>query len=133
MRRSGKITNALLATCVFLSSCGGDTESGPQSSVSTGAPQPTLSTTGGDVGGVGNNADTNAQSLKVNGSDYAGSWLPLGKIVGGGTMNYALSATPTQWAATDNLTPPSGPNADYTQMTAGSPPAATGMRHAGAR
>ncbi|KUY69533.1 GH92 family glycosyl hydrolase [Burkholderia cepacia] len=73
------------------------------------------------------------QSLKVNGSDYAGSWLPLGKIAGGGTMNYALSATPTQWAAADNLTPPSGPNADYTQMTAGSPPAAAGMRQAGAR
>ncbi|AMU11147.1 alpha-mannosidase [Burkholderia cenocepacia] len=66
------------------------------------------------------------QSLKVNGADYAGSWLPLGKIANGGTMRYALSATPTQWAAADNLTPPSGPNADYTQMTAGG--ASTAMR-----
>ncbi|RQT29573.1 glycoside hydrolase domain-containing protein [Burkholderia contaminans] len=73
------------------------------------------------------------QSLKVNGADYAGSWLPLGKIANGGTMNYALSATPTQWAAADNLTPPSGPNADYTQMTAGGASAATRMRQAGAR
>lgn len=73
------------------------------------------------------------QSLKVNGADYAGSWLPLGKIANGGTMSYALSATPTQWAAADNLTPPSGPNADYTQMTAGGASAATRMRQAGAR
>ncbi|WP_107311534.1 GH92 family glycosyl hydrolase [Burkholderia metallica] len=73
------------------------------------------------------------QSLTVNGADYAGSWLPLAKIANGGTMRYALSATPTQWAAADNLTPPSGPNADYTQMTAGGASAATRMREAGVR
>ncbi|MCA8018788.1 GH92 family glycosyl hydrolase [Burkholderia metallica] len=73
------------------------------------------------------------QSLTVNGADYAGSWLPLAKVANGGTMRYALSATPTQWAAADNLTPPSGPNADYTQMTAGGASAATRMREAGVR
>ncbi|AOJ33719.1 GH92 family glycosyl hydrolase [Burkholderia metallica] len=73
------------------------------------------------------------QSLTVSGADYAGSWLPLAKIANGGTMRYALSATPTQWAAADNLTPPSGPNADYTQMTAGGASAATRMREAGVR
>ncbi|WP_244133004.1 GH92 family glycosyl hydrolase [Burkholderia metallica] len=73
------------------------------------------------------------QSLTVNGADYAGSWLPLAKVANGGTMRYALFATPTQWAAADNLTPPSGPNADYTQMTAGGASAATRMREAGVR
>ncbi|HGO6146951.1 TPA: glycoside hydrolase domain-containing protein, partial [Burkholderia cepacia] len=83
--------------------------------------------------GAGHPSFAYIQSLKVNGADYAGSWLPLGKIANGGTLSYTLSAAPTQWAAADNLTPPSGPNADYTQMTAGSPSTMTRMRRAGAQ
>ncbi len=58
------------------------------------------------------------RSLKLDGADYAGSWLPLGAIDKGATLRYQLSATPTQWAAADKLRPPSGPDADYTRMTA---------------
>lgn len=56
--------------------------------------------------------------MKLNGTTYAGSWLPLDKIKGGGTLSYTLSPTPTDWASDPALTPPSGPDADYTRPTA---------------
>ncbi|KVE32542.1 GH92 family glycosyl hydrolase [Burkholderia sp. TSV86] len=68
------------------------------------------------------------RSLKLNGADYAGSWLPLGSIANGGTLRYALSPVPTDWAAADSLTPPSGANADYARMTASAPPDAARTR-----
>ncbi|WP_323120236.1 glycoside hydrolase domain-containing protein [Burkholderia alba] len=64
------------------------------------------------------------RALKVNGTAYAGSWLPLQTVADGGTLSYMLSSTATDWAAAENLTPPSGPNADYTRMTAAGPTAA---------
>lgn len=56
--------------------------------------------------------------MKLNGTVYQGSWLPFGKIENGGTLSYTLSAEPTTWGEGEALTPPSGPNADYTQPTA---------------
>ncbi|SCX64798.1 GH92 family glycosyl hydrolase [Variovorax sp. EL159] len=56
--------------------------------------------------------------MKLNGTAYAGSWLPLDKIRGGGTLSFTLSPTPTDWASDPALTPPSGPAADYTKATA---------------
>ena len=56
--------------------------------------------------------------MKLNGTTYPGSWLPLDKIKNGGTLKYTLSATPTEWGAGDDLTPPSGPDADYSKPTA---------------
>lgn len=56
--------------------------------------------------------------MKLNGTTYAGSWLPLDKIKDGGTLSYKLSPTPTDWASDPALTPPSGPDADYTKATA---------------
>jgi putative alpha-1,2-mannosidase len=60
--------------------------------------------------------------MKLNGTSYQGSWLPLDKIKDGGTLSYTLSATPTEWGAGDALTPPSRPGADYSKATAGTPP-----------
>jgi predicted alpha-1,2-mannosidase len=56
--------------------------------------------------------------MKLNGTTYAGSWLPLDRIKDGGTLSYTLSPTPTDWASDPALTPPSGPAADYTKATA---------------
>lgn len=56
--------------------------------------------------------------MKLNGTTYKGSWLPLDKIRNGGMLKYALSATPTDWGEGDDLTPPSGPGADYSRPTA---------------
>ncbi len=56
--------------------------------------------------------------MKLNGTTYAGSWLPLDKIKDGGTLTYKLSPAPTDWASDPALTPPSGPAADYTKATA---------------
>jgi hypothetical protein len=36
----------------------------------------------------------------------------------GGKLGYILSKTPTEWGAAPELTPPSGPNADYSRPTA---------------
>jgi putative alpha-1,2-mannosidase len=49
---------------------------------------------------------------------YRGTWLPLDKMKDGGKLGYILSKTPTEWGAAPELTPPSGPNADYSQPTA---------------
>ncbi|MCR6476233.1 GH92 family glycosyl hydrolase [Variovorax sp. ZS18.2.2] len=57
-------------------------------------------------------------TMKFNGTAYAGSWLPVDKIKDGGTLSYTLSPTPTDWASDPALTPPSGPDADYTKATA---------------
>ncbi|MDR5761752.1 GH92 family glycosyl hydrolase [Caballeronia sp. LZ035] len=54
-------------------------------------------------------------SVKLNGQDWKGSWLPLAAIANGGTLTYTLSSTYTTWAGGTALTPPSGPAADYTQ------------------
>ncbi|MDR5783060.1 GH92 family glycosyl hydrolase [Caballeronia sp. LZ065] len=54
-------------------------------------------------------------SVKLNGQDWKGSWLPLAAIANGGTLTYTLSSTATMWAGASTLTPPSGPAADYTQ------------------
>ena len=56
--------------------------------------------------------------MKLNGTTYAGSWLPLDKIKDGGTLSFKLSTTPTDWASDPSLTPPSGAAADYTRSTA---------------
>lgn len=56
--------------------------------------------------------------MKLNGTTYAGSWLPLDRIKDGGTLSFKLSTTPTDWASDPSLTPPSGPAADYTKTTA---------------
>ncbi len=55
--------------------------------------------------------------MKLNGTTYAGSWLPLDRIKDGGTLSFKLSTTPTDWASDPSLTPPSGPAADYTKAT----------------
>lgn len=54
-------------------------------------------------------------SVKLNGQEWKGSWLPLAAIANGGTLSYTLSSTYTPWASGSALTPPSGPAADYTQ------------------
>jgi len=56
--------------------------------------------------------------MKLGDTVYQGSWLPLDKIRDGGTLTYKLSATPTEWGAAPELTPPSGPSADYSKPTA---------------
>ena len=56
--------------------------------------------------------------MKLGDAVYQGSWLPLDKVADGGTLSYKLSTTPTEWGAGDALTPPSGPDADYTKPTA---------------
>ena len=56
--------------------------------------------------------------MKLNGTTYAGSWLPLDKIKDGGTLGYKLSPAPTEWASDAVSAPPSGPAADYTKATA---------------
>jgi predicted alpha-1,2-mannosidase len=66
------------------------------------------------------------KELKLNGQTYNGSWLPLAQIANGGTLSYTLSATPTNWGTAANLTPPSGPNADYTKSVA-APSSASGV------
>jgi len=60
--------------------------------------------------------------MRLNNTPYQGSWLPLDKIKDGGMLAFGLSKTPTTWGADESLTPPSGPNADYTKPTA-TPPA----------
>lgn len=67
------------------------------------------------------------KTLTVNGKTYSGSWLPLDRIADGGSLRYKLSPTATDWAAADNLTPPSGPDADYDRMTAADPSAAAAI------
>lgn len=58
------------------------------------------------------------RSLTVNGRAHPGSWLPLRTIRYGAWLNFGLGAAPSQWAAAEELTPPSGADADYTRMTA---------------
>jgi putative alpha-1,2-mannosidase len=61
--------------------------------------------------------------MKLDDAPYQGTWLPLDKIKDGGKLTFTLSKTPTEWGADDALTPPSGPDADYTQATAKDLPA----------
>ncbi|MGF6571764.1 putative alpha-1,2-mannosidase [Paraburkholderia sp. GAS333] len=61
------------------------------------------------------------KELKLNGQTYSGSWLPVAQIANGGTLSYTLSTAPTTWGASADLTPPSGPNADYTRSVAALP------------
>ena len=56
--------------------------------------------------------------LTVNGDAHPSSWLPVREVKNGGAMTFKLAAKPTTWAAAPSLTPPSGPNADYTRSTA---------------
>lgn len=56
--------------------------------------------------------------VTLNGKEYQGSWLPLEAIKDGGLLQYELSERPTKWAQEESLTPPSGPEADYTKSTA---------------
>lgn len=56
--------------------------------------------------------------VTLNGKEYQGSWLPLEAIKDGGHLQYELSERPTKWAQEESLTPPSGPEADYTKSTA---------------
>jgi predicted alpha-1,2-mannosidase len=58
-------------------------------------------------------------TVTLNGKPYQGSWLPLAAFAAqGGTLRYTLSTTPTTWGDDPALTPPSGPNADYTKSVA---------------
>ena len=58
-------------------------------------------------------------TVTLKGEPYQGSWLPLAKFAAqGGTLRYTLSTTPTTWGVDPTLTPPSGPNADYTKSVA---------------
>jgi putative alpha-1,2-mannosidase len=65
--------------------------------------------------------------MKLNDVTYQGSWLPLEKIADGGKLRYTLSAQPTEWGAGEALTPPSGPDADYSKPTATPPASAVQM------
>lgn len=58
------------------------------------------------------------EEMKLGDATYQGSWLPLDKVANGGTLSYKLSATPTKWGESGDLTPPSGPDADYSKATA---------------
>ncbi|MDN5794331.1 MAG: glycoside hydrolase family 92 protein [Intrasporangium sp.] len=62
------------------------------------------------------------QSLRLNWRAYPASWLPLRQLRYGAKLDFALGASPSQWAAADALTPPSGADADYTRMTANGDP-----------
>ena len=55
--------------------------------------------------------------MKLGDAVYQGTWLPLDKIRDGGKLSFKLSATPTEWGTAPELTPPSGPAADYTKAT----------------
>lgn len=61
------------------------------------------------------------KELKLNGQTYNGSWLPVAQIANGGTLSYTLSTAPTTWGTSADLTPPSGPGADYTRSVAALP------------
>ncbi|QND54096.1 glycoside hydrolase family 92 protein [Phyllobacterium sp. 628] len=58
------------------------------------------------------------KEMKLGGTVYQGTWLPLDKIAKGGEIRFTLSDKPTDWGSGDDLTPPSGPDADYTKATA---------------
>ncbi|MEP7452703.1 GH92 family glycosyl hydrolase [Phyllobacterium sp. SB3] len=56
--------------------------------------------------------------MKLGDAAYKGTWLPLDKIANGGKLSFTLSKLTTEWGAAPELTPPSGPNADYSKATA---------------
>ena len=56
--------------------------------------------------------------LSLDGRAYASSWLPLREVHQGGRLAFTLASRPTGWAASDAVTPPSGPDADYSRPTA---------------
>lgn len=56
--------------------------------------------------------------MKLNDAEYKGTWLPLDKVRNGGKLSFKLSAAPTDWGSAPELTPPSGPAADFTKATA---------------
>ncbi|TXR49933.1 glycoside hydrolase family 92 protein [Phyllobacterium endophyticum] len=56
--------------------------------------------------------------MKLNDAEYKGTWLPLDKIRNGGKLSFKLSDKPTEWGSAPELTPPSGPAADYSKSTA---------------
>ncbi|WP_222594187.1 glycoside hydrolase domain-containing protein [Terrabacter aerolatus] len=60
--------------------------------------------------------------LTVGRTSHQSSWLPLCEVKGGGAMSFTLAARPTGWATAESLTPPSGPDADYTRSTAAGRP-----------
>lgn len=57
-------------------------------------------------------------SLRVGNSEQPSSWLPLRLVRPGTQLSYVLSTEPTAWASADNLTPPSGADANYNKLTA---------------
>jgi predicted alpha-1,2-mannosidase len=56
--------------------------------------------------------------MKLGDAEYKGTWLPLDKIRNGGKLSFKLSTEPTTWGEAPELTPPSGPAADYSKATA---------------
>ncbi|MBB3238083.1 putative alpha-1,2-mannosidase [Phyllobacterium endophyticum] len=56
--------------------------------------------------------------MKLGDAEYKGTWLPLDKIRHGGKLSFKLSDKPTEWGSAPELTPPSGPAADYSKSTA---------------
>ncbi|MHC1547313.1 GH92 family glycosyl hydrolase [Phyllobacterium sp. K27] len=58
------------------------------------------------------------KEMKLGDAVYSGTWLPLEKIAKGGKLSFALSKLTTDWGAAPELTPPSGPSADYGKATA---------------
>ncbi|MDR6633717.1 putative alpha-1,2-mannosidase [Phyllobacterium sp. 1468] len=57
-------------------------------------------------------------AMRFNDAEYKGTWLPLDKIRNGGKLSFTLSDKPTEWGSAPELTPPSGPSADYSKATA---------------
>ncbi|EJM99971.1 GH92 family glycosyl hydrolase [Phyllobacterium sp. YR531] len=58
------------------------------------------------------------EQMKLDDAVYSGTWLPLEKIAKGSKLSFTLSKLTTEWGAAPELTPPSGPNADYSKATA---------------
>ncbi|AIY39923.1 Alpha-1,2-mannosidase [Collimonas arenae] len=53
------------------------------------------------------------KALKVNGKDWASTWLPLSTVQAGGTLDFSVADKPTSWGQTS--TPPSGANGNFSQ------------------
>jgi putative alpha-1,2-mannosidase len=52
-------------------------------------------------------ANSYVQALEVNGAVDDSSWLPIGQVAAGGTLDFTLGTSPSMWATAAGSAPPS--------------------------